>query len=153
MKSKRIIYLVQFIFLIFVGSSNAKYDCQISDQEFVHKIAFDICKIAERGTLSGSHHEATIDYEFCIPAEDRYATEIQRIDATVAIHKESSGRIGCSEKQWLCIGNTHQENIREVLLKLARLPYINRKALLSTMSIQYFVSAGDAEKFKDAFKH
>ena len=44
-----------------------------------------------------------LSYEFCIPREQKYVDEIKRIDKSVKISLHSSGRIGCTDKQYLCL--------------------------------------------------
>ena len=96
------------------------------EPEIMQKIRFDLEALNEDGLYGPPDGLRAMDYEFCIPAEQKYFDEVQRIDTTVTVQAQSPGRIGCSADQVLCIGNTHQENFREVLYKLASLPYVQR---------------------------
>ncbi len=63
------------------------------------------------------------NYEFCIPASEKYLSQVKKIDKT-AEKSGGKGRAGCSDKEWLIIGSTHQPNFQRVLYELASLPYI-----------------------------
>jgi hypothetical protein len=67
-----------------------------------------------------------LHYEFCIPADPGLEAQVRQIDQTIQIFKTSPGRIGCTEEEYLCIGNTHQPNFKTVLLNLAKLPQVKR---------------------------
>jgi hypothetical protein len=74
-----------------------------------------------RGPLDGL---VSVSYEFCVPADERVYQEVRRIDPSVQISPGSSGRIGCSKDQALCLGSTHQPCWRDVLKRLSSLAYI-----------------------------
>ena len=67
-----------------------------------------------------------MSYEFCIPANERYAAEVERIDPTVELMRGSRGRIGCTKNQYLCVGQTGQPGYRQVLERLVGLDYTSR---------------------------
>lgn len=90
------------------------------------KIRFDLSQLNEEGLYGPPDGLRSISYEFCIPAAEALVEEVTSIDSTVSIRRDSPGRIGCSEDQYLCVGNTHQGNYREVLLKLANLEYVKK---------------------------
>jgi len=90
-------------------------------EKTMDKIRFDLSKINEDGLQGPPDGLRSVSYEFCIP-EARKA-EVSRIDPTVEFSR-SPGRIGCGEGELLCIGQTHQENYREVLARLAALDYV-----------------------------
>lgn len=90
------------------------------------KINFDLSRLNEEGLLGPPDGLRALSYEFCIPADETFALEVKSIDPTLNVAKESSGRIGCSDSEYLCVGNTHQKNYRRVLFKLANLKYVNR---------------------------
>ena len=48
------------------------------------------------------------------------------IDPSVQVYAGSPGRIGCTDDQYLCIGDTHQPDFQEVLLNVAELEYVSR---------------------------
>ena len=63
-------------------------------------------------------------YEFCIPNTPDHKAVVKAIDPTVEFQCGSRGRIGCTKEQCLCIGSTHQPGFRDVLARLAALPYV-----------------------------
>jgi len=75
--------------------------------------------------MGGSSEKRALHYELCIPAKAKYVREIGDIDSTLVV-SPASGRIGCSPDQYLCIGSTHQKNFRDVLLRLARLDFVEQ---------------------------
>ncbi len=88
------------------------------------KIKFRLETIRLDGLRGPPDGLVSVAYEFCVPAEPAAYEEVRRIDPTVQISPGSRGRIGCSKQQALCIGNTHQRHWREVLARLAALPYV-----------------------------
>ncbi len=90
------------------------------------KITFDFEPLNEQGLYGPPDGLRALHYEFCIPADPGLAAQVRQIDPTVRIYKTSPGRIGCTEEEYLCIGNTHQPNFKTVLLNLAQLPQVKR---------------------------
>ena len=90
------------------------------------KITLDLSTLDDRGLRGPRNGLRSMSYEFCIPAGERYAAEVQRIDPTVEVMRGSRGRIGCTGNQYLCVGNTGQRGYREVLERLAGLDYSSR---------------------------
>ncbi len=90
------------------------------------KITFDLNLIGEDGLTKNPGGEVAIDYEYCIPADEKRAAELKKIDPSLKIHHKAKGRIGCSQSQWLCMGNTHQENWRKILLQITELDYVKQ---------------------------
>ncbi len=90
------------------------------------KISFDINAIDNDGLVGPPDGKVSLNYEFCIPADNKYINEIRQIDPSVKFHKKSKGRVGCSKMEWLCIGNTEQEYPRLKIHRLSELPYIKR---------------------------
>jgi hypothetical protein len=43
---------------------------------------------------------------------------------TVQIYASSSGRMGCSTAEYLCIGSTNQPGLRKLVMDLAQLDYV-----------------------------
>ena len=89
------------------------------------KIRFDVSALDDSGLYGPPDGLRALSYEFCIPDRLDTAARVRGIDKTVAMHK-ARGRIGCSEKQLLCIGHTHQADFRGVLEALSELPYVTR---------------------------
>ncbi|MEM6318078.1 MAG: hypothetical protein AAF960_10430 [Bacteroidota bacterium] len=90
------------------------------------KIAFDINALDKEGLVGEVGSKVAVDYEFCIPANNRFINEVRQIDPSVRIHKKSKGRVGCGKAEWLCIGNSHQEYARAKIQRLADLSFIKR---------------------------
>lgn len=90
------------------------------------KIRFDLSQLNEEGLYGPPDGLRSISYEFCIPADEKLVDEVSSIDTSLRIHPDSPGRIGCSPEEYLCVGNTHQKNYREVLFELARLEYVEK---------------------------
>jgi hypothetical protein len=88
------------------------------------KIKFRLDDIHSDGLRGRPDNLVSVDYEFCVPADDRVYQDVQRIDPSVRIQRGARGRIGCSEDEALCIGNTHSPRWREALEGLSALAYI-----------------------------
>jgi hypothetical protein len=88
-------------------------------------IRFDSSRLDEQGLVGPADGLRALSYEFCIPAVEAHVSEVESIDATIAIQRSSPGRIGCGEAEYLAIGNTHQADFRKVLARLSRLPYVD----------------------------
>ena len=89
-------------------------------------IRFDLSRLNDNGLYGPPNGLRALDYEFCIPSGEPYVKEVTAIDPSASFHSRSRGRIGCTEDQDLVIGNTHQTGFREILGKLAALPYVTR---------------------------
>ena len=119
-------HLVVFILILTVSI----YSCGSSkpDTNEVSKINFNLDNFTDDGAMKHPHKEdrGYISYEFCIPADDEHFKEVSSIDSTLALYKTSKGRSACSDKEWLCIGSSHQPNFKKVILALAKLSYIRK---------------------------
>jgi len=94
--------------------------------EALAKIRFDLSRLNDSGLQGPPDGLRALDYEFCIPSGEMYATEIKAIDPSATVYSRSPGRIGCAGGQSLVIGNTHQPDFREILTNLAARPYVTR---------------------------
>jgi hypothetical protein len=91
------------------------------------KIKFDLDDFTGDGyRFKPPGNTSSINYEFCIPAEDSIWAEVSKIDPTLGLYKTSKGRSACTEGQWLCIGSSRQANFKEALRRLADLKYVKR---------------------------
>lgn len=91
------------------------------------KINFSLSEFTDNGMRRQALGEGmAINYEFCIPGDDKTMKEVMAIDPTAKIHKDSKGRSACSEREWLVIGASHQDNFKEVIKKLAALEYVRQ---------------------------
>ena len=89
------------------------------------KIRFDMSVLDASGLYGPPDGLRALSYEFCIPNRPDTVAQVRSIDKSVAMHR-ARGRIGCSAKELLCIGHTHQPGHREVLAALSDLPYVVR---------------------------
>lgn len=90
------------------------------------KVAFDMDRLDDDGLVGPADGKRAVSYEFCIPPSDECRELVSSIDPTVEFMCGSPGRIGCYPDECLCIGSTHQENFRDVLRKIAELPYVEK---------------------------
>ena len=89
------------------------------------KITFDISQISADGLIGSGDNLRSLSYEFCIPKNSESLAEIKKIDPEISF-SQSKGRIGCTENQYLCIGDTHKPNWLEILNTIAHLDYVER---------------------------
>lgn len=99
---------------------------RLSTAAALAKIRFDLAEIAPNGLMGPPDGLRSLSYELCAPATESVIQQIQAIDPSLQIYRQSPGRIGCRADQVLAIGATHQPRWRRVLLDLARLPYVRR---------------------------
>ena len=85
-----------------------------------HKIGFDLGALNELG-LTGPPLRS-IQYRYCIPANEDDAKKVQEIDRTAQIDREASNP--CGGDQWQATCETHQAGFRKVLMELATLPFV-----------------------------
>lgn len=116
---------------LFMAIASGAWTCPVSSKPapepaVLEKIGFDLDLLDENGLYGSRGSRRSLEYEFCIPAKSTAVAEVEAIDSSVVIYEHSSGRIGCTDEQFLAIGNTQQENPRRVLLELANLDYIAR---------------------------
>ena len=90
------------------------------------KISFDLSSLDQEGLYGLSNGKRALSYEFCIPDSEAHTLEVTRIDPTLRCATGSPGRIGCGPGTCLCLGSTHQTDFKEVLNRLAELPYVAR---------------------------
>jgi len=89
------------------------------------KIKLDFKQLDAEGLAGPPKGKVVVNYEFCIPADEKHWRQVRKIDPT-AQKNAGKGRAGCKDTQWLVIGNTHQKNYQRVLFQLASLPYVER---------------------------
>ncbi len=111
------------IFLLLIGII-ALPTC-LPDGTDMEKIKFDLDQIDKDGLIGPADGKRTLAYEFCIPAEASAREEVKAIDSAIQVFEGSSGRIGCSDQQWLCMGETRFD-YRQVLQQLAGLDYVEK---------------------------
>ena len=96
-------------------------------ERFGYKIRLDLTAFDEAGLTGPPDARRAGAYEFCIPAFPEEEAVVRALDPTIAVQRGARGRIGCAiPDEVLCIGSTHQPAFREVLHRLAALPYVAR---------------------------
>jgi hypothetical protein len=90
------------------------------------KLRLDLSAVDARGLTGPPDGLRAVHYEFCIPDHAQATADVTGIDPTARLQPRSRGRIGCAPDQILVIGSTHQPGYREVLARLAALPYVSR---------------------------
>jgi hypothetical protein len=91
-------------------------------------IAFDLNRLDAAGLQGPPDGRRALDYEFCIPQGELPQRQVAAIDPSARFQPGSRGRIGCGRAELLVLANTHQPGYRQVLLRLAGLPYVVRIA-------------------------
>lgn len=86
------------------------------------KMNFEFSKLDNNGLIK--NRGTSLAYEFCIPNNEAYLDKIKEIDESISIYKSGSGRIGCSDNEILCIGETHNKDYKRILTQLAELEYV-----------------------------
>ena len=95
-------------------------------QDAWKKVEFNLDQLDRDGLRGPTDGKVALSYEFCIPNTDDAKAQVRAIDRTVQFMPGSRGRIGATKQQCLCVGATHQENYRAVLLSLAELSYVEQ---------------------------
>lgn len=109
-----------------VSCASSMADATVPDAGGSAKIDFDLDALNEDGLYGPVDGLRALHYEFCIPSADRYVKEVRAIDPSAETYRESPGRAGCTDEEYLVIGSTHQHDFRSVLVRLADLPYVKR---------------------------
>jgi hypothetical protein len=86
------------------------------------KMNFEFSKLDKNGLIK--KRGTSLAYEFCIPNNETYLDKIKEIDESISIYKSGSGRIGCSNNEILCIGETHNKDYKRILTQIAELEYV-----------------------------
>ena len=89
------------------------------------KIHVDFKRLDADGLAGPTGSKVAVNYEFCLPADEKYWRKVQKIDKTAQKFANAAGRAGCAADEWLVIGSTHQPQFRRVLYELAALAYID----------------------------
>ena len=90
------------------------------------KIVLDLQSLDHDGLRGPAGGKVAVSYEFAIPNTVECKAQVKTIDPTVEFMPGSQGRIQAPKTGCLCIGTTHQPNYRDVLRRLAELPYVDR---------------------------
>ncbi len=89
------------------------------------KIKLDFRQLDENGLAGAANGKVAMNYEFCIPAEEKLWRKVKKIDRS-AQRNGGKGRVACKDSQWLIVGATNQKNYQRVLFELASLPFVER---------------------------
>ena len=112
------------LFLLLVILFYSAFQCpKKPDKVNQAKIKFDYAAIDDSGLRNG---EGAVDYEFCIPGDQKILDQVIKIDQGIRVMKSSRGRIGCTAQQWLCINSTHSPDWEKKLYAIASLSYVER---------------------------
>ncbi len=118
---------------LLIGLSALLSACQTTDRlplqrtdTTLAKIAFDLERLDARGLYGPANGLRSLTYEFCIPAQQRYIDAVHGVDPDLRIYRQSPGRVGCHNDEYLCMGETHGKTWRQILTSLAALPYVER---------------------------
>jgi hypothetical protein len=122
-KQKQTYLLALLTLFFFENCMNHKLPTE--DSSVWSKIKLDFRSIDEDGLTGKPNGKVAVDYEYCIPQDEKLWKKVQKIDRT-AQKSNSRGRIGCTPEQWLVTGTTHQDNYKRVLYDLASLPEVVR---------------------------
>ena len=96
--------------------------------DVLEKIGFDFDGLDADGLAGPPDGKVSISYEFRIPDTPEHRAAVQAIDPEIEIAAGPRGRVDAGPGFALCIGSTHQPRHREILLALARLPFVERIA-------------------------
>lgn len=111
---------VLFVFLlILIGCKTEKPP---ESPDAWKKIRIDFKSLDDAGLSAG---KVAMNYEFCIPKDEKSWKKVKKIDPTLQKNK-GKGRVACKDSEQLVIGSTHQKNYRRVLYELATLPFVTR---------------------------
>ena len=117
------------IVMVVVSCSSSLQASSIVKPEFIantDKIEFDITKLNQQGLYGPADGLRSLSYEFCIPAEEHFVSTILIIDPEIKIYPQSPGRIGCTQAEYLCMGDTYNKPYQKNFNDLAKLSFIKR---------------------------
>lgn len=118
-------YKLSIFLLIFLLSSCHPHPVA-EDAAVWKKIQLDFRSLDAEGLRGPASGKVAVNYEFCVPKNDKYWAKVQKTDPTARKYESGKGRINCSDQHWLVVGSTNQKNYQRVLYELAALPYVNR---------------------------
>lgn len=110
-----------FVLVVVAGMPQ---EVQCADQSPVLRL--DLTPLDDQGLTGPPDGLRALSYEFCIPAGAGYRDQVAGIDPSARFYPASPGRIRCGHPEVLVIGSTHQPGFRDVLSRLAALPFVAR---------------------------
>lgn len=85
---------------------------------------FRVDDIGPDGLRGPPDGRVSVAYEFCVPADESVYRELLQIGQALSINPSAPGRIGCTGRQALIIGDTGQPHWRNTLQALTGLDYV-----------------------------
>ena len=126
MESKYILKTVLSVIIVCFFCCSCTVPHQESASDPWSKVEFNPDNLDQQGLRGPADGKVAVSYEFAIPNTETCKRQVRAIDPTVEFLCGSRGRIGAGKNECLCIGSTHQPNYRDVLVNLAKLPYVKR---------------------------
>ena len=120
MQSKHPIYLLLCIACILLWLPSCSSQHRMDEKIYIAQFY----ELNSQGLIGDTGSYRAISYEFCIPRNDAYVDVVKEIEPNIQIQR-SSGRIGCTKEELLCLGHT-DTHYQRTFRKLTSLPYINR---------------------------
>jgi len=97
-----------------------------TQDDLVPKVELNLTQLDENGLRGSGAGKVSVAYEFSIPNTEDCKAQVHAIDPSVQFIPGSRGRVGAGPAECLCIGDTHQPDYRQVLARLAKLPFVHR---------------------------
>jgi hypothetical protein len=94
----------------------------------MRKIEFDLDALDAAGLAGPPDGKVAVSYEFRIPDTPASRAAVTAIDPEIEITTGPRGRVNAGPGFALCIGSTHAPRHRDILLAIARLPFVERIA-------------------------
>jgi hypothetical protein len=94
----------------------------------MRKIEFDLDALDAAGLAGPPAGKVAVSYEFRIPDTPASRAAVTAIDPEIEITTGPRGRVNAGPGFALCIGSTHAPRHRDILLAIARLPFVERIA-------------------------
>ncbi|MCB0409230.1 MAG: hypothetical protein KDD29_03365 [Flavobacteriales bacterium] len=120
-------FLILFSFFFLLACKSTKNEISktttLPDGCKIEKIKFDLTKIDQRGLAGDEDNKTAVDFEFCIPNTSSTIEEVMAIYPQFK-QQESKGKSNCGEHQILILGNTYNNDYKNILCKLSQLEYI-----------------------------
>ena len=115
---------MKFILFCLIVFSGCLHQAIKEDPAVWKKVRIDFKRFDKDGLAGPADGKIAANYEFCIPASKEAMARVKKIDPT-AQRSLGKGRIGCTDREWLMVGSTHQPNFQRVLFELASLPFVD----------------------------
>jgi len=94
--------------------------------EVLQKIGFDLNQFDNEGLITTADGKRAIIYEYCIPRVRQAVSVITTIDFSAEVKADSPGKVGCSDREALVRGSSHQDGFKSIIVKIASLSFVKR---------------------------